>query len=210
MRPASIGSAVRSPYPGYGPTKSIPGEMFWRVHTLNPGNGVFHTALGSESGTNVFDETPVDWIANLVLLHAWKGTRGVVHSTAGTFVQQTLDEHVKLFSDCGEGTFEVKWEKDRGVRQAPMVEFYKVVSGDWRFETGRSEVFKDVKGVLSIDVKDVDLEGYNEVRKRKVKADIAAAMRKQEARRREVRMRREAKMHDTLTGRDGVVRASKL
>lgn len=176
VRPSCIGSAISSPYAGYGPVKSTPIEMFWRVHTLNPGDRVFHTPPGCISGTNIWDEIPVDWVSNLLLLHIAADTRGVVHASAASFVSKTFDEFRELYK--GKDDKDLVWVKDRSKKQCKAPEFYKVVTGNWTFEGTRSEWCEGVKdaGPLSVCVGDVDLPAYDKLRKKKVRADIDAAI----------------------------------
>lgn len=206
-RPASIGSAVRSPYMGFGPMKSIPGETFWRMFVLNRGSKIFHSALGSETGTNILDETPVDWVANLILIHAAKGTRGIVHTAAGTFLPRTMDKYIALNRE--EGDPKVIWTSDRSVKQDPTVEFYKVMSGDWRFETGRSEWCRSMEGPLSVDTKSVDMEAYNAMRKRKVRMSIDHVLERRRAKAKEAQATTTAVVRGTLRREDSE-RALKL
>jgi hypothetical protein len=42
-------------------------------------DGTIHATEGPSSGTNIFDEIPIDCVAILILLHIAAGTRGVAH-----------------------------------------------------------------------------------------------------------------------------------
>lgn len=200
VRPSCIGSAVRSPYAGYGPAKAMPIEMFWRMHALNPGNRVFRAPVsGPGTGTNIFDEVPVDWVSNLILLHAAEGTKDVVHASASTFVPHTWDYFCDLY---GEGSKQLVWTRDEGRKRCPAAEFYGITHRDWRFETGRSKHLKKVEGKLNIQASDEELRGYDVVRRKKVMADIEAAKARMQ------RMREEKKRGMSGDGR--VKRESRL
>lgn len=174
VRPAAIGSAVGEPYPLYGPTKSIPIENLFKMCTIAPGSGIFYAAEGSNSGTNIFDETPVDWVANLILLHAAAGTRGVVNTTSSTFMPRTFDDHFKCYrADLDDA--KIRFVKNKSIPQSRWADLWAVCSRDWKFETRKSERFKNVEGSLSISLRDVDLDAYDRGRKAKVQADIAAS-----------------------------------
>jgi alcohol-forming fatty acyl-CoA reductase len=58
------------------------------------------------------------------------------------------------------------------------VDFYKVLTRDWKFSNNASERFKDVTGPLSICLDGLDLEAYDRGRGAKVQAEVAASTRK--------------------------------
>jgi fatty acyl-CoA reductase len=174
IRPAAIGSAVREPFPFYGPMKSIPIENLFKMCTISPGSRIFHATENSKSGTNVFDETPVDWVANLILLHAVAGTRGIVNTTSGTFIPRTLDEHFMCYRASSKDA-EIRFVEDKSVPQCRWADLWAVCSRNWEFETNKSKAFMEVEGPLSISMKEVDLRAYDQGRKVRVQAEIAAS-----------------------------------
>ncbi|KAJ7030823.1 hypothetical protein C8F04DRAFT_1263507 [Mycena alexandri] len=55
-----------------------------------PDSGVFWVAPGDTDGRNVIDELPVNFVGNLILLDAARGTVGIVHATAQSYVPRTM------------------------------------------------------------------------------------------------------------------------
>jgi len=156
VRPTIIGTAVHQPYPLYGPMGSTPLESFFKFFTISPGNRVFHATDGSDSGTNIFDEVPVDWVANLTLLHAAAGTKGIVHAGSESYIPRTLDDMLRV-AKVNNADMEVRFVKDRSIEQCPLAAFYKVASRDWRFSNKSSARFRGIEGPLSISAKGIDL-----------------------------------------------------
>jgi alcohol-forming fatty acyl-CoA reductase len=174
VRPTCIGSAVSQPFPLYGPISATPIEQCFRLLTLNPGTGIIHAAEGGIPGTNIFDEIPVDWVSNLILLHTAAGTRGVIHAGAESFVPRSFDHHLQTLVD-DEAKRKIILVQDRSVQQCFWADFYKVITRDWRFSNRASEKFRDVRGPLGISTDGVDMEGYNNGRRAKVQAEVAAS-----------------------------------
>jgi fatty acyl-CoA reductase len=156
---------------------ATPIEQCFRLLTLYPGTGVIHAAEGHTTGSNIFDEIPVDWVSNLILLHAVAGTRGVVHAGAQSFIPQTFDHHRQTLLD-DEAKTKISFVQDRNMPQCFWADFYKVITRDWTFENKASEKFKNVRGPLSISLDGLDLDGYNRGRRAKVQAEVAASRRK--------------------------------
>ncbi|KAH8665050.1 male sterility protein-domain-containing protein [Tricladium varicosporioides] len=176
IRPTSIGSAVSSPYPLYGPPKATPMEQAFRLFHLNTGSGIVHTAKGHSTGCNIFDEVPFDWVCNLILLHTSASTRGIVHAGSESYIPCTLDQLVTALlspEDCSNGKG-VVWVKDRSVEQSRWPAFYKVLNKDWRFSNERSKMFRGLKGPLSISVEGHDQKAYDSARREKILVDVRA------------------------------------
>jgi fatty acyl-CoA reductase len=177
VRPTCIGSAVSQPFPLYGPISATPIEQCARLLTLNPGTGIIHATEGQISGTNVFDEIPVDWVSNLILLHAAAGTRGVVHAGAGSFIPRSFDQQFQTLLD-DDVKKKITLVSDKNVPQCFWAEFYKVLTRDWEFSNKSSEKFRGVRALLGICIEGLDLEEYDRERRRKVQAEIAASRRR--------------------------------
>ena len=73
MRAPCIGPAVSQPHPIYGPMGGIPIEQLFSLLTLVPGIGRIHAVEGGPLGSNILVRIPVDWHANLILLHIASG-----------------------------------------------------------------------------------------------------------------------------------------
>jgi len=177
VRPTCIGPAMSQPFPLYGPISATPVEQCFKLLTLNPGTGIIHAAEGHKSGANIFDEIPVDWVSNLILLHATTGTRGVVHAGAESFVPRSFDHHVETLLD-DKAKKNISFAADKSMPQCFWADFYKVITRGWVFSTQASDKFKDVVGPLSISLKGLDLEEYDRGRRARVQAEVAASKRR--------------------------------
>lgn len=89
---------------------------------------------------------------------------------------KTFDEFRELYK--GEDDEELVWVNDRSRKQCKAPEFYKVVTGNWAFEGKRSEWCRRAKdaGPLAVFAGNVDLLAHDMLRRRKVRADIGAAV----------------------------------
>lgn len=171
VRPTIIGSAVKSPFPSYGPPSAMPLESLYKYCTLNPGSGVFHPPEGHSSGMNLFDEIPVDWVANLTLLHIAAGTTGPVHAASETWFRRTFDEGLETLS-AASGRPKLLFVADKSLKQCFWAELFAVTMRDWNFSTKKADRFRGVGGVLSIDTNNVELAAYDRLRVQKVRKDI--------------------------------------
>lgn len=121
----------------------------------------------------------MDWVANLTLLHAFAGTRGVVHATAGIWIPGTFDQKMLALMDnreCANGGKGVVWRrKEHGEEECYLGRLYGIHARDWRFETGKSEGFKGLEGPLSVDVGGVDVRAYDRGRREKILRGVRAA-----------------------------------
>ena len=168
---------MSQPFPLYGPISATPIEQCFRLLTLNPGTGVIHAAEGQTSGANIFDEIPVDWVSNMILLHAAAGTRGVIHAGAESFVPRSFDHHLETLLD-DKAKEKLSFIVDKSVPQCLWADFYKVITRGWTFSNQASERFEGVGGPLSIDLHGLDLEEYDRGRRAKVQAEVAASRRR--------------------------------
>ncbi|KAE9378885.1 NAD-binding domain 4 protein [Stipitochalara longipes BDJ] len=177
VRPTCIGSAMSQPFPLYGPISATPIEQCFRLLTLNPGTGIIHAAEGQTTGTNIFDEIPVDWVSNLILLHAAAGTRGVIHAGAKSFIPRSFDHHFETLLD-DKAKKKISFATNKDTPQCIWADFYKVITRGWVFSNQASEKFRDVAGPLSISLDGLDLEEYDRGRRAKVQAEVAASRRR--------------------------------
>lgn len=145
VRQSCIGSAVSRPFPLYGPMSATPIEQCFKLLTLNPSTGIIHVPESQTSGTNLFDEIPIDWASNLILLHAAAGTRGVVHAGAESFTPRSFDHKRRTFLD-GEAMKKIIMVQDKSIPQCSRANFYKPITRDWWISNQASEKFGEVSG----------------------------------------------------------------
>lgn len=174
MRPPCIGPAVSQPYPLYGPMGGIPIEQLFRLLTLSPGTGKIHALEGGITGENILDQIPVDWHANLILLHVAAGTRGVVQACADLFIPRTFDHHFHALLD-NDAKAKLSFIPRRGGSECFWPDYYKVLTRGWVFLTSSSDKFRNLSGPLGISLKGVDLEEYDRGRRRLVQNAVAAS-----------------------------------
>ncbi len=152
---------------------SCPLTTFFATWHIPPGSG-------RTSGSNIFDIIPVVWVANLVLLHAISGTRGIVHAGAESYMPVTFDELVaggrvavsdevrKMlppfnFVSSLRSMFLVCYDllmggqvQDASVEECLAAKFFKIGTRDWRFSNRASAPLRSIGGPLSIAVGDHD------------------------------------------------------
>lgn len=166
MRPTSIGPAIKEPFEFYGPDGSIPidtvySRMMWPVGGLD----VYHATQGSDSGSNILDEVPVDVVANLTLTHLILGTRGVVQLGSLCYSPRTFD---KVVADVRRSLPPawlpkiptVVFTTDRTKRQGQLAQFYKIATTDWTFDNGKSRKLLGLEGPLSVRFEGHDVDDF--------------------------------------------------
>ncbi|OJJ37285.1 hypothetical protein ASPWEDRAFT_38966 [Aspergillus wentii DTO 134E9] len=183
VRPTIIGPAIRHPFPHYGPPGSNPASTFARVF-LSSGSEpmVFHVPQGQTSGTNILDEVPVDWVANVALLHIAAGSVGIVHAGANLYIPRTLDSLLDAMRDsvCGD----VKWQlpkiifsDDHSTEQCFLAQLFRICANNWDFDCQRSEQFKELTGPLSLKIDGHEMVRFTEKRAREIAREVVAASR---------------------------------
>lgn len=156
VRPSSISPALRHPYPLYGPDGSIPLHTFVAI-TIARGFD-FWEAIRVLPQRYIFDEIPVDFVANLTLLHAAAGTTGIVHAAAQMCVPYTVAEIVEKACRY---TSKERLERlgatgkvNSTPRQLPL-EFHNLLTESWRdwiFDCKRSLHLMGTKGPIGLEV----------------------------------------------------------
>ncbi|KAJ7142745.1 hypothetical protein C8R44DRAFT_827585 [Mycena epipterygia] len=168
VRPTTIGPAIAQPYPYYGPLAACPLSAYIEKFIIAPDSGVIHTTYG---GANIADEIPVDLVANLVLLHAARGTTGVVHASAQSYVPRSL-AHLLADICAVVPTAVFTYVADGSVAEGKYARFLKILSRDRRFSNAKSGALKDCGGPLSIDLKDHDAAGFMRTRVRVIAENL--------------------------------------
>ena len=157
VRPTIFGSAVRDPYPLYGPDSSTPLNKFAQFFLASRGAQLaWHPTYGYSTGANILDETPVDFVANACLLHAAARTTGIVHVGAELFVRRTFDEFIRITQssappDLRSDLPTIVFTQDRNAPQCFLAELVKVSTRNWLFDCSRSHWLKQVAGPLSLE-----------------------------------------------------------
>ncbi|KAL5344092.1 male sterility protein-domain-containing protein [Aspergillus crustosus] len=170
VRPTIFASAIRHPYPLYGPDGSHPLNKFADLLISDRGGTqTWHAAQGYESGTNILDEIPVDFVANACLIHVAARTRGIVQVGSELYVQRTFDDFLEIVRthvppEIREQLPKIIFVQDRSIPQSFLAELVKVASRNWVFDCGRSYWLKQLGGPLSIAAGEYDADRLNTAR----------------------------------------------
>ncbi|KAL2869680.1 fatty acyl-CoA reductase [Aspergillus lucknowensis] len=170
VRPTIFAPALRHPYPTYGPDGSHPLNKFADlIISDRGGNQIWHAAEGYETGANILDEVPVDFVANACLLHAAAKTRGIVQIGSQLYVQRTFDDFLNLVRSYVPAAIrdqlpKITFVQDRNIPQSILAELVKVASRNWIFDCGRSYWLKEIGGPLSIQACEHDADRLNTTR----------------------------------------------
>ncbi|KAL4940436.1 hypothetical protein BDV06DRAFT_213475 [Aspergillus oleicola] len=170
VRPTIFAPALRHPFPLYGPDGSHPMNNFADLLISDRGGKqTWHATEGYESGANILDEIPVDFVANAILLHAIAKTRGVVQIGSELYVQRTFDDFLDIArthapAEIREELPEITFVQDRNIEQCFLAQLVKVASRNWLFDCGRSYWLKQMGGPLSLAVCEHDADRLNAAR----------------------------------------------
>lgn len=184
VRPSIIGPAIRHPFPHYGPPGSNPASTFVRVF-LSSGSEpmVFHVPKGQTSGTNILDEVPVDWVANVALLHIAVGSVGIVHAGAQLYAPRTLDALLGAMQDNSREIARrqqlptIIFSSDHSIEQCFLAELFRICARNWDFDCQRSSRFKELTGPLSLRTDGHDMIKFTDSRVRMIASEVLAASR---------------------------------
>lgn len=174
VRPTIFGAALRDPYRLYGPPNSTPMRKFAEFYLADHGNTqVWHATEGYQSGANVLDEIPVDFVANAVLLHAAAKTQGIVQIGSQLYVPMTFDDFLELAAANAPPEIQkdlptVVFTQDRSVPQHFLAELVKAATRNWAFDCGRSYWLKQMPGPLSLAVCRHEVDALNLARMEEV------------------------------------------
>ncbi|KAJ5295644.1 NAD-binding domain 4 protein [Penicillium antarcticum] len=172
LRPTCFGPALRDPYRLYGPDSSLPLNEFGKAFiAMRDPAQIFHATEGSQSGTNVLDEIPVDFIANACLLHAANETYGIVHVGCELYVSRTFDDFIDLYRlvvPPEKQASGVVFVQSRNQDQCFLADLVRVGTRNWRFDCSRSKWISGVYGPLSLHFSGEDAEDLRTERMRKI------------------------------------------
>lgn len=174
VRPTIFGQALRHPYPLYGLENSTPLNKFFQYLLADRGaTQVWHAAEGYQSGANILDEIPVDFVANACLLHAAARTTGIVQIGSELYEPLTFDEFLDLATSNAPPAIrrelpKVVFTEDRSAPQCFLAELVRVASRNWLFDCGRSYWLRQVGGPLSLRVSREQVDQVNKMRVRRV------------------------------------------
>ncbi|CAK1367604.1 unnamed protein product [Cercospora beticola] len=167
VRSSTIGPAFNTPYPLFGDEESYPIQHVGKIFMRNPdASNVWHAPANSSSGTNVLDELPVDWASNVLLLHIAKGTHGIVHASAGTYIKQTSNDALMNISHSGITGINkaIQWIAAESGPQCTLANLFVIGNRDWDFSCAKSASFKDIDGPLSTRVTQEQARAFNDRR----------------------------------------------
>ncbi|KAJ6489006.1 male sterility protein-domain-containing protein [Mycena sanguinolenta] len=178
VRLSSIGPAISQPYPYYTRQGSCPVSSYIRDYMTSPDSGVFRvSAKHAGSGSNIFDEIPVDLVSNLILLHIMRGTTGIVHACSQSYVPRSLSQfhdairahipaHVTLNEFC--------YTSDPLIPEGRYNRFVRIGGRDWHFSNRASQEFAQTKGPLSMVLEDHDSTEFIMTRAKLIAKDVVA------------------------------------
>ncbi|KAF7163071.1 hypothetical protein CNMCM5623_008091 [Aspergillus felis] len=184
VRPTIFGAAIRDPYPLYGPINSTPMNKFASLFFADRGGThVWHATEGYETGANIVDEIPVDFVANGCLLHAAARTQGIVHLGAQLYVPFTFDEFLRLAESSAPPSIQkelptLTFIQDRNAPQSLLADLVKVSTRNWVFDCGRSYWLKQMAGPLSLAACKHDADKLNSARIKEIYENTAKKLAK--------------------------------
>ncbi|KAJ5679932.1 hypothetical protein N7462_008176 [Penicillium macrosclerotiorum] len=174
VRPTIFGQAFRYPYPLYGLENSTPLNKFFQYFLADRGaTQVWHSAEGYQTGANIIDEIPVDFVANACLLHAAARTTGIIQIGSGLYEPFTFDEYLEIAISNAPPAIRrelprVIFTEDRSAPQCFLAELVQVASRNWLFDCGRSYWLKQVGGPLSLQTCKSEVDNVNKMRIRQI------------------------------------------
>ncbi|KAJ5097221.1 male sterility protein [Penicillium angulare] len=164
VRPASIGPAIRDPYPLYGPEGAIPLHTFLQV-LLESGEYRGFDDVISMPQEFIIDEIPVDLVANTCLLHLATGTVGVVHAASQLYVSVTFGEYVNQIRRYAPKSLVEKVVKMRLERNHNFAnqaaDMLQRVTKEWLIDCSRSRHLKETEGPIGLALAGHDFEAFS-------------------------------------------------
>ncbi|KAL5051284.1 hypothetical protein BDW71DRAFT_214240 [Aspergillus fruticulosus] len=166
IRPAAIGPAIAEPFALYGPDKAIP------MHSLILCLSMSDLARIGDTD-RLFEEVPVDLVANCCLLHLAAGTTGVVHCGSQVYVRQTVAEIMAIArQDISPLEMAELFRKPRTSTAILWQDKYHLDNMDdapfFDIDCSRSEWQKQVTGTLALRPADHDPQAYLQRRIRRM------------------------------------------
>ncbi|KAI9375915.1 male sterility protein-domain-containing protein [Aspergillus egyptiacus] len=168
IRPSAIGPAIAEPFPLYGPDKAIP--MHTMLHSFRLSD---HDLERMGATDHVFEEVPVDLVANCCLLHLANKTAGVVHCASPLYVTQTASEVMSTTRKAISPAEMAQVMRKKSASTAFMWQNkYQLDNLDqtpsWRVDCKRSEYQKVVTGPLALCPKEHDPQAHLQRRIRRM------------------------------------------
>lgn len=148
IRPSAIGPAMAEPFALYGPDKAIPMHTLLLCFSMSDLDRVGNS-------DHIFEEIPVDLVANCCLLHLAHKTTGVVHCASPLYVRQTAADIMSTARRCiSASEIAALFTKPRSSTALMWQTKYKVENIEeaiaWDVECKRSEYQKLVTGPLAL------------------------------------------------------------
>ncbi len=173
VRPTGLGPALTQPCEMYGPVGSCPVST-WFSRMMHPAKGaaVFPATKGSESGTAIFDELPVDLASNIILQHIQLGTRGVIHTSSQSYIPKTFDQFVADLYRYVPEAWKTKmativFSTDANEKLSPIAEFFAICDKNWLVRAERSKRL-ETTGLLGVGYAGHEIDRFTEKRVRKI------------------------------------------
>ncbi|KAL5340197.1 male sterility protein-domain-containing protein [Aspergillus crustosus] len=148
IRPAAIGPAIAEPFPLYGPDKAIPMHTLLLCFSMSDLNRVGNTE-------HVFEEVPVDLVANCCLLHIANKSTGVVQCASPLYVAQTAAEMMSTAREClSPSEMAEIFRNQRSTTALLWQNRYNLENigetPNWHVQCTRSEYQKTITGLLAL------------------------------------------------------------
>ncbi|GLA68505.1 putative PKS/NRPS-like protein biosynthetic cluster [Aspergillus tubingensis] len=167
VRPASIGPAIRDPYPLYGVPGSTPVDTAVHLFTQS---GVYRSFSETKkfSQETVVDEIPVDLTANGCLLHVACGSRGIVHLGCQLYIPRTLSDLTVQWQKYGPKDLEFRMarlnKEQNGALARQAYDTMRRGHRGWFFDCSRSQPFQVTEGPIGLSLANHDFEEYAKAR----------------------------------------------
>lgn len=148
IRPSAIGPAIAEPFALYGPEKAIPMHTLLLCFSMSDLDRVGNS-------DHIFEEVPVDLVANSCLLQLANKTTGVVHCASPLYVRQTAADIMATAKQCiSASEIAALFRKSRSSTALMWQTKYRVENIEeaisWDVECKRSEYQKLVTGPLAL------------------------------------------------------------
>lgn len=163
IRPSSIGPAIQSPYPLYGPDGAIPIHTF--AHLLIEGGKYRKVEDVMRVPQNmIMDEIPVDVVSNACLLHLSVGSTEIVHAGSQLYATLTVGGYINQLQRHLSNDLSNKVNRLRLAKKVDFVdqadEMLGRISREWKIDCERSKALKATNGPIGLPLAGRDFDDF--------------------------------------------------